>query len=371
MRLSLLQLPLVLMLVSGSAYAQQDSLQAREKAIAAIRFMDSGEPEKSIPLLEEAARLDPKNPDYPYEIAYASYLMKDYEKSVDILRKLARRDDANDRVYQLLGNSYDMAGQKEKAIETYDKGLKLFPASGNLYLERGVMEMMGKEYNKALAYFEAGIAAAPMYASNYYWAAKIFGNYTEEEVWGMIYGEIFLNLERNTRRTTEISKMLYLIYKSEIKIAGDSASVSFSKNNVINLTYDDQGGPEALAEQLKKLKMPYGGMVYEPNLLMAVTSEKIINLQSLNRIRSRFLELYQQKFRGMAKVPVVLFDYQQQVKDAGFLEPYNYWILGYGQEQDFLDWRAANRDLLDRFLEWVKDHRLAINEETRFYRARY
>lgn len=370
MRLSLLQLPLALMLVSGGAYAQQDSLRAREKAIAAIRLMDGGEPEKSIPLLEEAAKLDPGNLDYPYETAYARYLMKDYGKSVDILRKLARRDDANDRVYQLLGNSYDMAGQREKAVETYDKGLKLFPSSGNLYLERGVMEVMNKEYGKALSYFEAGIAAAPMYPSNYYWAAKIFGNYTHEEVWGMIYGEIFLNLERNTRRTSEISKMLYLIYKSEIKLDGDSASVSFSKNNVINLSYDPKGGPEALAEQLKNLKMPYGG-VYEPNLAIAVGNEKIINLQSLNNIRSRFLDLYQQKFRSMTKVPVVLFDYQLQVKEAGFLEPYNYWILGYGEEQDFNNWRAANADLFNRFLEWVKDHRLTINEETRFYRDRY
>ncbi|SKA47862.1 TPR repeat-containing protein [Chitinophaga eiseniae] len=371
MRLSLLQLPLVLMLVSGGAYAQQDSLQAREKATAAIKLMDGGEPEKSIPLLEEAAKLDPKNLDYPYEMAYARYLMKDYNKSVDILKKLARRDDANDRVYQLLGNSYDMAGQREKAIETYEKGLKIFPASGNLYLERGVMEVMKEDYNKALAYFEAGIAAAPMYPSNYYWAAKIFGNYTQEEVWGMIYGEIFLNLERNTRRTVEISKMLYLTYKSEIKLEGDSASVSFSKNNVINLSYDPKGGPEALAAQLKNLKMPYGGSVYEPNLAIAVAGEKIINLQSLNNIRSRFLELYQQKFRSMTKVPVVLFDYQQQVKEAGFLEPYNYWILGYGQEQDFTDWRAAHGDLFDRFLGWVKDHRLTINEESRFYRTRY
>lgn len=371
MRLSLLQLPLALLLVSGGAYAQQDSLQAREKAIAAIRLMDGGEPEKSIPLLEEAARLDPGNPDYPYEMAYARYLMKDYEKSIDILKKLARRDDASDRVYQLLGNSYDMAGQREKALDTYDKGLKLFPSSGNLYLERGVMEAMNKEYRKALAYFEAGIAAAPMYPSNYYWAAKIFGNYTEEEVWGMIYGEIFLNLERNTRRTSEISKMLYLIYKSEIKLDGDSASVSFSKNTVMNIVVDPDRPNASIEEQIKSLKLPYGGMIYEPNLLIAVAGEKIINLQTLNNIRSRFLSLYQQKFRGLAKAPVVLFDYQQQVKDAGFLEPYNYWILGYGQEQDFADWRAANAGLFNRFLEWVKDHRLTINEETRFYRARY
>lgn len=371
MRLSLLQLPLALMLISGGAYAQQDSLQAIEKAKAAIRLMDNGEPEKSIPLLEEAIKLDPKTLDWPYEMAYAYYQMKDYDKSLDILKKLARRDDTNDRVYQLLGNSYDMLGKREKAIDTYEKGLKMFPTAGNLYLERGVMEIIAKDYNKALAYFEAGIKAAPMFASNYYWAAKIFCNNTQEEVWGMIYGEIFLNLERNTRRTQEISKALYLTYKSEVKLDGDSAGVSFSKNKTINISYNPKDGAEALAEQLKKIKLPYGTGIYEPNLGIAVVGEKIINLESLNRIRSRFLEAYQQKFRSMSSVPVVLFDYQQQVKDADLLEPYNYWILGYGEEQEFTNWRAANEDLFKRFLEWVKDHRLVMNEQNQFYRTRY
>ncbi|NML39731.1 tetratricopeptide repeat protein [Chitinophaga sp. G-6-1-13] len=371
MRLSLLQFPLALLLIAGGAYAQQDSIQAREKAIAAIRLMDSGEPEKSIPLLEEAAKLDPKNLAWPYEMAYAYYQMKDYDKSLGILKKLARRDDTNDRVFQLLGNSYDMLDKREKAIEAYEKGLKLFPAAGNLYLERGVMEIIVKDYNKALAYFEAGIKAAPMFASNYYWAAKIFCNNTEEEVWGMIYGEIFLNLERNTRRTVEISKALYLTYKSEIKFNGDTATVSFSKNNVINVAYDVKDGADALADQLKNLQLPYGGLIFEPNMAAAVGMEKDINLQSLNRIRARFLEFYQQKFRKMAKAPIVLFDYQQQVNDAGLLEPYNYWILGYGQEQEFANWRAANEDLFKRFLEWLKDHPLTINEENQFYRTRY
>lgn len=370
MRRSLFWLLLQLLTINQLSAQESDSALARQKAIEAVKLMDNGEPEKSLPLLEEATRLDRKNIDYSYEMAYAHYQMKAYDKSVDILKKLARRDDADGKVYQLLGNSYDMLGQKDKAIDTYDKGLKMFPAVGNLYLERAIMELKENQYDKGLVYLERGIAAAPMYPSNYYWAAKLFFN-SDEEVWGMIYGEIFLNLERNTRRTSEISKLLYLTYKSEIKFNGDSATVSFSKNNVINIAYDPKTGATGLEEQLQKLRLPYGGMIYEPNLLMSVMQEKIINLSSLNNIRSRFVDLYEQKFRSMAKAPIVLFDYQQAVKKAGFMEPYNYWILGYGQEQDFSDWRIANEDLFKRFLEWQRDHRLAINEETLFYRARY
>lgn len=50
-----------------------------------------------------------------------------------------------------------------------------------------------------------------------------------------IYGEIFMNLERNSTRTFEISKLLYDTYKSQITFNKDTIHVSFSKNNIINV----------------------------------------------------------------------------------------------------------------------------------------
>ncbi len=79
-----------------------------------------------------------------------------------------------------------------------------------------MIQLGKKDYNKALTYFEKGIEVAPNYSSNYYWCARLYCNSTEE-VWGMIYGEIFMNLERNSKRTAEISKLLFDTYKKEIK----------------------------------------------------------------------------------------------------------------------------------------------------------
>jgi tetratricopeptide (TPR) repeat protein len=192
---------LTLLLIAGQLFGQNNKEKALAKGEEAIRLMDNGQIAESIKLLEESIRLDPDNMDYPYEIGYANYIAKDYQKVIEILTPLTERKDANDRVYQLLGNSYDYLGQRDKSIETYEAGLKKLPGSGKLHLELGGMYFRIKEYDKAVNYFEKGIEVEPGFSSNYYGLAKVFLN-SDEEVWGMIYGEIFMNLERNSSRTT-------------------------------------------------------------------------------------------------------------------------------------------------------------------------
>src|SRR5688500_2181234 len=67
---------------------------------------------------------------------------------------------------------------------------------------------MDDRYANALQIWERGIQRAPMFPSNYLYAAKIFLP-TSERGWGMLYGEIFLNIEPSTPRSTEIRTKLY------------------------------------------------------------------------------------------------------------------------------------------------------------------
>ncbi|SFW45850.1 tetratricopeptide repeat protein [Chitinophaga sancti] len=345
--------------VGQAAMAQADRDTAEARYNTAIAMMEDGKPAAAIPLLEEAIRLNSNEWAYHYEMAYSKYMLQDYNAVVEILKKLVKRKDINSRVYQLLGNAYDLSGKRDKALEAYEKGLKVFPAAGNLYLERGVMEVNVKDYTKAMGYFEKGIEVDPMFPSNYYWASKIFLG-TQEEVWGMIYGEIFLNLERGSKRTDEISKQLYLTYKGEIQFKDDtSVSVSFSRENVLTLPADGQ------------LKLPFGVGVYEPLMLLSLTGEKIINLPSLNRIRTRFVENYKNVAFAKNKPVVVLFDYEQQVKEAGYLEEYNYWILAEGDEKQFGEWRSEHKKEWEEFIAWFKKNPLKITQENVFYRGKY
>lgn len=344
----------------SSLKAQTNEERAKAKASEAITLVEEGKYPEGIKFLKDAKKLDSKNATYPYEIAYAYYIQKDYKNALKYLEPLMKEKRVYENAFQLAGNSYDLLGNKNKALETYDNGLKYFPNSGSLYLEKGTMALSKENYEEALSYYEKGIEAAPQFSSNYYWAARIYCSSTEK-VWGMIYGEIFLNLERNSKRTIEINKLLYDTYKQNIKFSSDTTlSVSFSKQNQISV------------EDLQKgaLKMPYGVMVYEKNLIVAIIKEKQIDLPSLNRIRSRFADVYFKNNDGN-EYPNVLFEYHQTIAKAGHFEAYNYWLLGKGEDTTFSTWRTENKNKWENFTKWFSENKLSLTETHKFYRKQY
>jgi len=349
------------LVICFSLQAQSDKEKAIELLREAVQTMDAGKPKAAIELLEKAEDLDPSNMDIPYEIGYAQIMRKEYKKAIRIYRKLRRHDDVNDRVFVMLGNAYDYDGQPKKAIGAYEEGLALFPNSGPLHLERGNMELHEEKYSEALNWYEKGIFVAPTYSSNYYWAAKIYMISTEE-VWGMIYGELFINLERNSARTTEISKKLFETYKSEITFNDSGASISFCKNQTINLTIEDLEDPD-------KLKLPFG-TIYEVLMASSTIEEKKIDIHSLNRIRTRFLKTYL-GHEDKEKYPNVLFDFHEELQKKGFFECYNYWVLSQGDAAAFMKWRKKNQAQWDKFVDWFSKNPLELSADKKFYSGQY
>ena len=345
--------------------------QATAKMQAAIELMDDGKLAESITLLNEARKLAPEQMDIVFELALAKYQQKNYDDALKDLKYLIKQHAANGRVYAMMGNVQDDMGKPEKAIDTYDEGIKKFPKEGALYVERGVMELKKGKDDAGLKYFEDGIKNAPMHSSNYYRAAKHFLD-SKNEVWGMIYGEIFMNLERGSKRTEEISKLLYYTYKGEIKFESDTAaSVSFADNN-ITLNFDPskkKKGADNLAAQLLSSMggLSYGNEVYEMTLAKAVVGEKAINVESLHRIRTKFLDQY---IAGGydTSYNVVLFDFQKKVRNAGHFEAYNYWILGQGDENVLSEWAGDHKQQWDDFIKWFKENRIQITDENSFSR---
>ncbi|HEY8404801.1 MAG TPA: tetratricopeptide repeat protein [Flavobacteriales bacterium] len=347
--------------VALPSYSQTKEEQAESLTRSAIELMDNGHVDESIALIKKAQKLDPNNIIYPYELGYAYYLKKDYKSAIKVLSKLTNRPDTRDYVYQLLGNSYSMSGQPQKAIQVYEDGLKKFPLSGKLYLERGTMELKREDLDAALKYYEMGIKVDPNFPSNYYWASRIY-SYTTETVWTLIYGELFMNLERNTKRTAEISKMLYDTYVESIQIDSDT-SFNLKFSNVLKLEINE-------VNDVNNLKLPFPLMAYTPNMSVALINVKSINLESLHQIRSSFLRSYYEN-NTYVEYPNVLFDYQKRISEAGHLEAYNYWLLLRGDEEAFRLWYSTNEAKFDEFAEWFNSNALELSEEYRFYRTQY
>jgi tetratricopeptide (TPR) repeat protein len=347
----------IILFGNQNLFSQTDKEMALAKAKEGIKLMDEGKLNESIKLLQEAENLDTEKFNYPYEKAYAYYLKQDYNKAIKILETVKDHKNVQPELFQLMGNSYDILDKPEKAFEIYDEGLKKFPNAGILYLEKGNVYWNKKDYEKALPFYEKGIEVNPMFASNYFRATKIYCN-SSEEVWGMIYGEIFINLERNSNRTYEISKLLFDTYKSEIKFTSETTSeVSFSKNTIINA--NDIGKD-------KQFKLPFS-MVYEPTLLLSITEEKLIDLNSLNNIRQLFLKNYL-TFGHNKTNPNVLFDYQNKIAESGNFEAYNYWLLSNGDKENFDKWMNNNKEKWDKFVKWFSENKINIDNSNKFIR---
>ncbi len=177
----------------------------------------------------------------------------------------------------------------------------------------------------------------------------------------MLYGELFMNLERGSKRTAEMSKLLYDTYKSQITFTSDtSISISFSKSSVIDINSLKSG----------KFKMPFGTGVYEPGMLLAVSlNTKKITLDALDTVRTAFLDFYFKKF--IKQYPIVLFYYQNEVQTAGHFEAYNHWLLMKGDEDAFNAWKAANKQKWDDFIKWYTNNPIQLDDNNKFNTGQY
>ncbi len=268
----------------------------------------------------------------------------------------------NDQCFTLLGNSYDFDGKPKMAIEIYDKGLEKFPNSGRLYFEKGIVLEVLKEYNAALESWEKVIFVAPSYPSNYHTAALYYMNYSTEKIWGVMYGELFNNIERGSAKTAEMSKALYDTYQSSITIKSKTeASVSFSKSMQMSLPKDGE-----------EFKFPFS-MPYEMVMLLAVTPElnsKELGIQNFSDIRTKFIQQWYDTEKNV-EYPNILFDWHKKLIDLGYFEAYNYWLLMKGNEDEFDAWYAKNEERFDDFITWFKANPITIDNANMFSRFQY
>lgn len=346
---------LLIIFFSNYFFAQDNKEIALQKGNEAIKLMDDGKIEESILLLQESQKLDPQNFNYPYEIAYANYLKKEYKKVIEILEKTENLPNVNARLYSLWGNSYDNLENPKKAIEIYDAGIKKFPNKGLLYLEKGVVYEFEKDYHKAVQSYQKGISVDPKYPSNYYRIANLYLN-SEDKVPGLIYGEIFVNLERTTKRTQEMSENLYKAYKNSIVFEnGQGKEINLCKSMTMNPTQFE-----------KDNKLPLCLMFGKWFIFGLLNSNvKEYNLDSVSKIRKEFIKNYFEK--DYKDYPNILFDYQKKMEDNKVFDAYNHYIFQIGANEEFNEWLKANQADYEKFVEWYTKDENVINPTEKNY----
>jgi len=280
----------------------------------ATNYMHQGDFTNAIMVLNKAAQKDPNSLELQRDLAFAYYLNRDYAKALEVSKPFENRPDADVESFQILGMVYKALEETKDCDRMYKTALKKFPASGILYSEYGEVLWSKKNFSDAAKQWEKGIEIDPNCSGNYYNAAKYY-YFSSDKVWGLIYGEMFVNIESYSKRTAEIKDLLVEGYKK--LFTGDLSKGQDTKNDFVRAFLD-----------VMKSQSSY-------------INSNGVTPETLTAARTKFTLDWFQKY-AMA-FPFRLFDYHQQLLKAGMFDAYNQWLFG----------TAAN---LPAYETWTKAH---------------
>lgn len=345
--------------IGSFSFAQTPETAFVDQATKLMSDTSNTNYKQAIVCWEKAIKANPQQPLYGYQLAYCYYELKNYEKSAEILKKIIDKfpKAINANYYRLLGNTFDLWNKPNKAIDAYTIGVGKFANAGELYNELGGMYYKQGNNDKAVDYWEQGVDNAPNYSSNYYWLAKLYSN-SSERMWGVMYAEVFINLEPNTRRTLDMSALLYNTYRYSLQPNANRLYL-FSKTGYKNSLLEDITTPdiplftafEIVAQQLISQQK------YETDSLAGLC------LFRKNFAQNWYETKMDKRFNN------VLLAWHKQLIDAGHFEAYNYWLLREGNKTQFNEWLSANKNKFGNFIQWLNKQHIDINANNRLCRA--
>jgi tetratricopeptide (TPR) repeat protein len=271
-----------------NSWAQLEST-AQETAKA---FMRSGDYSNATLVLTRALQENPNQPSISKDLALCYIFQGDYNRSLETIKPLLDNPNTDDQCYQIAGQVYKALDQPKEIEKLYLNGLTKFPESGPLYAEMGAF-LWGSKIEEAITYWEKGIRLDPAYSKNYYHAAKYYFT-TANNIWCIIYAEIFVNTEPTSALTLEMKDVLLKSYKklfTAIPLEPDA-----KEKNLFVIRYYQAIKPQT-----------------------SLVSQGI-DLVSLSMIRTRFILEWNRMNEN--PMPFKLFEYHTQLLREGLFEAY-------------------------------------------------
>ena len=374
--------PVVLLLVAlifhaaGARLQAQGSRHSREEdslLYVAASLIDEGDVDHARQILVDGAKRFPSNSAFVYEQCYILSAEKKHDECRKLLMTIIDAPDAEGTYHQLLGNTLDYLGEPAAAIAAYERGLVRFPDSGPLYLERGIMSAMKNDHEEAMKYWEEGIARDPSFASNYFHAARVWLQ-TKSPGWGLIYGEIFLNLEPKSERADLMRGALFLSWNQAVSIRNGTPKEPLRKGETmgggVDLFHEIAITIEDTTKQpMFPFEFYYSGTVMYSSAPYLAEGKEMMTIADLHAIRSRFLDKWFQDTSISNHFAVDLFERQKTLRAAGLFEAYDYALFRSNEtEKEYGRWEEKNAAKYFELQHWLIDNRIAVEPGVAFSR---
>lgn len=266
-----------------------------------------GDYSNAIISLSQAVRIAPSNVALRRDLAYAYYLSGDLTKASNIINEVVQTTAADEPTYQIAAAIEAASGNTAKAKKILNTGIQKYPQSALLYYSRGNLFAGEKKTKDAVTNWQKGIIADPNFASNYYGLAKHY--FVENPIWSIIYSEIFVNLESDTKRTAEMKALLLKAYTAYFKV-GDNALPAFQgkKNIKVNNANDFTAVYNTIIDKSVS------------SLVNGITTESLVML------RTRFI--LEWRLNYATEYPFSLYAFHDKLLREGLFDAYNQWLLG-------------------------------------------
>ena len=324
-----------LICLSATATAQE----AQRLHTLGKNYLVDGDYANAEAMLVSALAADTANPAIIKDLSLCYYFEKEFQKGLTLILPVMGTTTCDDQCYQLAGNLYKGSGQSGEAERVFREGIARFPQSGPLYSELGELKAQGKS-PESIALWERGIENDPAYPRNYYHACRYYAG-TPELLRGLLYAEIYINMDPQGTRTSEIKELLLSGYRDYFR---------------------QRASYEPVADKIRFLAR------VSKSLDRQSTSVKEINTQTLTIIRTRFIiDWYQD--RSDRYLAYRLFEFHRELLRKGLFEAYNQWVFGPADQlQKFQSWTQLHGTEYAALLKWIRNKPFTMPPGQHYYR---
>lgn len=294
-----------------------------------MQRLAQGNPAEAAAIFQKIAPAESGNLRVKKSLAQAYQLSGDYENALAVLQPVMAGSQADPEVYRIAALAQSGLKDTKKALKILSSGLERFPNSGLLFYEQGMIFKSDRKFEEALKNWLEGIARDPEFRLNYHEAAIAYVQ-SEQPVWAILFGEIFVNKEPNTPRGAETRILLLDAYQKFFFTPAKQA-----------------GGNPLLAREARNFQEAVEKTLLS---LFFVVSDGI-STENLTMLRTRFIISWTDNYA--ARYPYSLFRYQENLIRNGYFDAYNQWLFGKAENpQQFAGWESSfGKELkeLDRF----------------------
>lgn len=325
---------------------EEDALVA-----AGARLHDEGKFDEAIAKYQEVLTKSPANMTALYELAFSYIGKKDYVKGRETAaRGTEYRSDMLPMFYDLIAESYDGAGEPQKAIETYKRGIEAVPDAGLLYHNMAITYLESlKNETEARNALKKGAAIDPTDAEMQLMLGQVFrtGGYQTQAFLAFSKALIF---DPNGQRALQAIGWWRTILRGGLPATSGTPSGGPSMASPAAAGKTDEGDFTAIDRQFAigqqaVIAAMDGGAAEMPTLLAQV-NDVMARLAALDPAK------YKTSFAGRQYLP-----YFAELKKRNEVEPFVYWVLQRAPVNGVREWLTANRPRVETFLNWTKQYK--------------